>query len=156
MRDAGDRALRESFALELTRLARFWRAKLDERLRPIGLTQAKWVTLFHLSQDGDDMQQKDLAGHMGIEGPTLVRLLDALEGQRLIERRPDPGDRRANRVHLTDEAARLMADLRERAVELRNEFLAEVSDEDLRVCVRVFDKIMTATPVGDGNGDETS
>jgi len=154
MRDSGDRALRESFALELTRLARFWRAKLDERLRPIGLTQAKWVTLFHLSQGGDDLQQKDLASQMGIEGPTLVRLLDALEGQQLIERRPDPGDRRANRVHLTAAAERLMGDLRARAVELRNEVLAEVSDEDLRVCVRVFDKIMTATPTG--GGDETT
>ena len=43
-----------------------------------------------------------------------------------------------------------MADLRARATELRNEFLAEISANDLEVCVRVFDKIMSVTPAAGG------
>ena len=91
--------VREQFGFRLGRLARQWRARLDEKMRPHGLTQARWVVLMHLQRGADGQLQKALAGFVGIEGPTLVHILDKLEKQSLIERRQDEADRRGKTVH---------------------------------------------------------
>ena len=70
---------RDQFGFRLGRLARFWRARLDEKMRPHGLTQARWVVMVHLRRGGNGFKQKDLADFVGIEGPTLVHILDNLE-----------------------------------------------------------------------------
>src|SRR5205085_492970 len=73
--------------------ARAWRLKLDQRLKPMGLSQAKWRTLMHLSVAPGPMTQAEIASHLGIEEPTLVTLLHRLEGERWVARR-----NRASRV----------------------------------------------------------
>ncbi|MDP7549400.1 MAG: MarR family transcriptional regulator [Alphaproteobacteria bacterium] len=133
--------VREQFGFRLGRLARLWRARLDEKMRPHGLTQARWVVLMYLQRGADGQQQKALAGFIGIEGPTLVHILDKLESRGLIERRQDEADRRGKTVHLTDEGWRMIGVLDEVAVELRSEHLADVSDADLAHCLAVFDRI---------------
>ena len=54
--------------------ARAWRLKLDQRLKPMGLSQAKWRTLLHLSLAGDALTQAEIAERLGIEQPSLVTL----------------------------------------------------------------------------------
>lgn len=115
---------------------------LDDHFRPMGLTDATWRTLFYLDQTGNGVLQKELATIMGIEGPTLVRLLDNLEARNLIERRPSPDDRRAKSVHLTEEAMPLIDALRQSAVVIREELLQDATDEEIRSCLNVFDKIL--------------
>ncbi|HLT02513.1 MAG TPA: MarR family transcriptional regulator [Geminicoccaceae bacterium] len=129
---------REAFALDLGRVSRRWRARLDERLKVTGLTQARWSTLLHLSRAGECLTQRELAARVGIEGPTLVRLLDALEAQGLIERLPVEGDRRANSIRLTEAAQPLLAEINRIAADLRREILAGVPVEDLETCQRVL------------------
>src|SRR2546423_14073544 len=80
--------------------ARAWRTKLDQRLRPLGLSQGKWRTLMHLSQGGNKLTQKEIAERMGIEGATLAGLLDRLENDGWVQRRDRAGDRRRQNVHL--------------------------------------------------------
>ena len=80
---------REAFALELGRVSRRWRTRLDERLKITGLTQARWSTLLHLARGERCMTQRELAERVGIEGPTMIRLLDA---------RTDPEQRLAIRA----------------------------------------------------------
>ncbi|NQV60661.1 MAG: winged helix DNA-binding protein [Alphaproteobacteria bacterium] len=133
--------VREQFGFRLGRLARLWRARLDKKMRPHGLTQARWVVLMYLQRGADGQQQKALAGFVGIEGPTLVHILDKLESQGLIERRQDEADRRGKTVHLTDEGWRMIGVLDDVAVELRSEHLAGISDADLAHCLAVFDRI---------------
>jgi MarR family transcriptional regulator for hemolysin len=84
----------DEFGLVLFSTARAWRTKLDQRLRPLGLSQGKWRTLIHLSHGGDRLTQKELAEHMGIEEPTLVGLLHRLESDGWIKRQESPNDRR--------------------------------------------------------------
>ncbi|HEX7061704.1 MAG TPA: MarR family transcriptional regulator [Woeseiaceae bacterium] len=132
---------REAFASELGRLSRRWRTVLDERLRHTGLTQARWSTLLLLSRADADITQRELALQAGIEGPTLVRLLDALERQGLIERVPAEGDRRAKHVRLAPGAHAVLAEISEIATALRREILADVAPEDLATCLRVFRRI---------------
>ena len=49
----------------------------------------------------DGLQGAELARRAGLEPSTMTGLLDRMEGDRLVERRPDPDDRRAQRIHLT-------------------------------------------------------
>lgn len=127
-------AERERIGLDLGRLARLWRARLDERLAPLGLTQAKWVILLHLDRCGGTLPQRELVIRVGVEGPTLVRVLDGLERRGLIERRDCPSDRRSKIVTLTPAAAPLIARIAAIAGALREEALAGLDDEALAAC----------------------
>lgn len=133
--------IRQEFTLELARAARTWRARLDERLRHTGLTQARWVTLAYLSLSGGGLTQRALAELVGVEGPTLGRCLDSLEAQGLIERRPDDRDRRAKLVHLTESAGPVLEEINHIAANLRHELLSEVTTEELLTCVAIFRSI---------------
>lgn len=82
------------FGMQLTQLSRAWRAELDRRLAELGLSQARWLVLLHLARNTEKPTQGELATSVGVENPTLARLLDALEAQDLIERQLDQHDRR--------------------------------------------------------------
>lgn len=132
---------RESFAAELAQLSRRWRTHLDERLKHTGLTQARWSMLLLLSRGGSLMTQRELAQRAGIEGPTLVRLLDALQLQGLVERLPVEGDRRAKHIRLLPAARPLLEDINRIVTRVRHEVLADVPLRDLDTCLEVFRKI---------------
>lgn len=134
--------MREQFPFTIARVTRRWRKMLDERLKDLGVTQARWSTMFYLQAGGEGLTQRELAGLMAIENPTLVRLLDSLEGQDLIERRPCPNDRRARRLHLTSNGRAFMDEMSARADQLRDEMLDGVSEKDIETTLRVFDKIL--------------
>lgn len=134
--------MRDQFPFAVARVTRRWRKLLDERLKDLGVTQARWTTMVYLQKGGEGLTQRELARLMAIENPTLVRLLDSLEQQGLIERRPCPNDRRARRLHLTPDGTEFMNVLTERAAKLREEMLEGISDEDIEGAVEVFHKIM--------------
>ncbi len=85
----------------ITRIARLWRREVDQALVDHGLSQATALPLRVLSRRGKCVRQGVLAEEMGIEGPSLVRLIDLLQAEGLVERREDPSDRRAKMLHLT-------------------------------------------------------
>jgi len=132
--------LKEEFSRELGRVQRRWRALINERLADTGLTEARWVTLLHLSRC-EPVNQKDLAARVGIEGPTLVRLLDALEEQGLIERQPDSNDRRIKIVRVTKAAKPLLSQIERIVKEVREEVLGVVRASDLKMCTAVLKTI---------------
>lgn len=134
--------MRDQFPFAVARVTRRWRKLLDERLKDLGVTQARWTTMVYLQKGGEGLTQRELARLMAIENPTLVRLLDSLEQQGLIERRPCPNDRRARRLHLTPDGTEFMNVLTERAAKLREEMLEGISDEEIESAVEVFNKIM--------------
>jgi MarR family transcriptional regulator for hemolysin len=116
------------------------------------LTQAKWVILLHLSQSDGFLPQRELVDRVGVEGPTLVRVLDGLERLALIERRDSPTDRRAKTVHLTAAAQPVLGDIMRIAAELRGEILAGIEEAELAVCLSVFHRM--ARNVGANIGTE--
>lgn len=134
--------MRDQFPFAVARVTRRWRKMLDERLKDLGVTQARWSTMVYLEKGGEGLTQRELASLMAIENPTLVRLLDSLEQQGLIERRPCPSDRRARRLHLTNAGRAFMDDLSERAEVLREEMLEGISDKEIECTVKVFHKIL--------------
>jgi MarR family transcriptional regulator for hemolysin len=133
---------RDQFPFANARVARRWRKLLDERLKDLNVTQARWSTMVYLQRGGEGLTQRELAHLMAIENPTLVRLLDSLEEHGLIERRPCKRDRRARRLYLTNAGERFMSDLAERGNVLRDEMLRGIGDKELEVTLRVFERIM--------------
>jgi MarR family transcriptional regulator for hemolysin len=119
--------------------ARVWRQKLDQRLRPLGLSQAKWRTIAHLAHG--EMTQCDLADRLSIEEPTLARLLARLESEGWIKRVNAQHDRRCKTVHLERKSSRLLRQIEETARDLRHEILATISPQDLQTCLRVLGDI---------------
>ena len=132
--------------------ARAWRLKLDERLKPMGLSQAKWRTLLHLSLAGDALTQAEIAERLGIEQPSLVTLLHRLENEGWIIRRSSLHDRRCKMVFLGRRAERVISQINAAAEKLRHELLENVSAADLRTCVRVLTQICEKAEGKNGNG----
>src|ERR1700741_4406357 len=94
----------ELFGPLLHGVARAWRSKLDERLKPMGLSQAKWRTLLHLSLANNPLTQAEIAARLGVEEPTLVSLLHRLERAGWVARKAAVHDRRCKTVHLQNRA----------------------------------------------------
>jgi MarR family transcriptional regulator, transcriptional regulator for hemolysin len=121
--------------------ARAWRQKLDKRLKPMGLSQAKWRTLMHLSLAGDALTQAEIAARLGVEEPTVVNLIHRLEKESWITRKNSPHDRRCKMVFLGRRAQRVIAEINATATKLRHELLAGISSVDLATCMQVLGQI---------------
>jgi MarR family transcriptional regulator, transcriptional regulator for hemolysin len=133
-------------------VARAWRLKLDERLKPMGLSQAKWRTLLRLSMSPGPLTQAEIASHLGIEEPTLVTLLHRLEADRWVSRKNAAHDRRCKTVHLTRRAERVIEEISAEAFKLRHELLDDIPASELRTCIRVLNRIRQKAEKGNGNG----
>src|SRR6266704_4909051 len=118
--------------------ARAWRTKLDARLKPMGLSQAKWRTLMHLSLARDALTQAEIAGRLGVEEPTVVALLHRLEREAWITRTNSPHDRRCKMVLLGQRAQRVIAEINATADKLLHELLADIKKSDLKTCMKVL------------------
>lgn len=122
---------RSNLFFRLGLLTRHWRQVLDATFHSSGLTDATWRPLLHLHILGDGVRQKDLAASVGIEGPSLVRLLDALMAKGLIQRWEDATDRRAKLLRLTPGGQAAVARVQESLTVLDNELLSPYNDEDI-------------------------
>lgn len=131
----------DRFGAALAETARVWRMKLDQRLRPLGLSQAKWRTLLNVARGGEGMAQTTLAERIGVEGPTLVGLLDRLARDGWIERRPCSSDRRIRRVYLTPRAQDALQEIEAVAAQLRKELCGGIPEDDLLRCLRVLGQV---------------
>ncbi|MEX2616202.1 MAG: MarR family transcriptional regulator [Alphaproteobacteria bacterium] len=139
--ESGANDLIDNFAARLAETAQRWRNTLDVRLGPLGLSQARGLILHHLASHGDGLKQNALADIVGIRGSTLVRQLDRLEADGLVERHNDPDDRRAKTIHLAEKAAPVIVELERHIRDLRRELLSGLTDEQLKTCFGVFDHV---------------
>ena len=92
---------RREILLQLSEVARTMRTYIDQRAREHGMTRAQWGALVRLQRQ-EGMTQAELAENLEIQPISLVRLIDRLCLHGLVERRPHPRDRRANRLYLTE------------------------------------------------------
>src|SRR5438874_12942908 len=128
----------ETFGPLLHGTARAWRLKLDERLKPMGLSQARWRTLLHLSLAGDALTQAEIAARLGVEEPSVVTLLHRLEREDWITRSNSLRDRRCKMVLLGRRAERVITKINSTAETLRHEFMAGIPISDLQTCMKVL------------------
>jgi MarR family transcriptional regulator, transcriptional regulator for hemolysin len=113
------------FAFTLNDVARLLRTYADQRAAAFGITRAQWAVMARLDRQ-EGLKQSELAEMLDLQPITLTRLLDRLGDSGLIERRPDPHDRRAKRLFLTPAARPLLARLGGLAEELMSTTLAGI------------------------------
>src|SRR3954464_7051424 len=110
-------------------VGRLLRTYADQKARRFGQTRAQWAVLLRLERR-EGLKQSDLAEDLDIQPITLTRLVDRLCDNGLIERRPDPTDRRAKRLYLTPAARPLLDRISEQVEELAETVLAGVDPVD--------------------------
>jgi MarR family transcriptional regulator for hemolysin len=135
--------LRRTVSSTLVVAARKWRRTSHGVLAAFNVSEACATPLLTASRLGTAVRQVTLADHIGIEGPSLVRLLDQLCAAGLMRREEDPEDRRAKTVALTDEGRAVTAKMEEELVTLRAQALKGVSRSDLEAALRVLDAFTT-------------
>lgn len=130
--------LRRTVSSTLVVAARKWRRTSHGVLAAFNVSEACATPLLTASRLGAAVRQVTLADHIGIEGPSLVRLLDQLCAAGLMRRDEDPEDRRAKTVVLTEEGRAVTAKMEEELVTLRAQALKGVSRSDLEATLRVL------------------
>lgn len=118
----------QSVGFLLSDVSRMLRRNFNERAREHGLSMAQWQALANLARE-QGVNQVTLADRLEIQPITLARLLDRLQDAGLVARRPDPGDRRAFRLYLTDAARPLLDRMWAYASETRAEALDGLPDD---------------------------
>src|SRR3954454_1066129 len=114
--------------------------ELDHRLRERGASLWNWV-LLREAANADGASQRELAARMRIEPPTLVRHLDKLADEGLVERRPDPDDRRVARVVVTDAGRARLTELHKVVHEVDDELRGILTKRDVEVLGRALPRI---------------
>jgi MarR family transcriptional regulator for hemolysin len=134
---------------------RQWRKIARHVAAQHGVSEAASAPLLWIERLGSDVRQNALADAVGIEGASLVRLLDELQANGLITREPDPNDRRANSVNLTKAGWAVVAEVNEALTALRLEVFSGVPRKDIEAALRVFaaiEEAATETPVTSPKG----
>jgi DNA-binding MarR family transcriptional regulator len=91
---------RRETGLRIVETSRILRGIVEQRLKPFGMTRAQFSTLARLDRQ-DGLAQHELAEALEVQPIAMVRVVDQLSAEGLVERRNDPADRRVNRLFIT-------------------------------------------------------
>jgi MarR family transcriptional regulator, transcriptional regulator for hemolysin len=132
--------------LRLTRrilfLSRRWRNDMDEALRATGASHARWITLLWVDMMDGRANIGELAEQVGVELPTLVRLLNRLEIEGLVERRALRGSNRAKTVVLTAKGKTELMAMGAVISRARAEFLKDIDEDRLTTVLELLDSLL--------------
>ncbi len=118
------------------------RRAFDERARSSGLSRPQWRVLTMLRRH-EGINQGGLAELVEVEPITLCRMVDRLQEAGLVERRADPADRRAWRLHLTDKASALLEEMRPMAFSLFDDAMTGLDPAERSDLFRMLERIRT-------------
>lgn len=144
-----------AFEYLLVDVARMYRTIFNRQFQPlVGLTQAQSRTLIHLARN-EGINQARLAELLEIQPITLARALDRLAADGWVERRQDPGDRRAFTLHLLPKAEPALAEMRDLVLALREETLNNLSTEERLAFVQTLKVIQSNIAAIDTKNEAT-
>jgi MarR family transcriptional regulator, transcriptional regulator for hemolysin len=130
----------KNFGFLLKDVSRRYVLRFEQHAREISMTLMQCKVLVHL-QKSEGASQARLAELTQMEPMTMVRILDRMEADKLLERRPDPSDRRARRLYLTRKAKPLLEETWRLAETTRNEMFAGISKADRESFMSVLERI---------------
>jgi MarR family transcriptional regulator for hemolysin len=139
MSDLPESPLGERFSAAVHSTARGWRLLIDKQLKHLGIGQAGWMTIAMVAKSGEPMSQRALADLVGVEGPSMVSMLDRLEREGLVTRAPCPTDRRVKLVHLTEAGTTLYQQVREQAQAVRTALLGDIDPDQLKAATELLE-----------------
>ena len=138
--------IEESLGYLVNRAARAFAGHLADELRPYGVGIGQWAVLLHL-WGTDGTTQAELARRVAIEQPTMVRTIDRMERDGLVTRVPDPSDRRASRIELTEHGIALRDELVPLADGVNRAAASALSADEVSTLRRLLAKLV-ATEAG--------
>ncbi|HEY6813911.1 MAG TPA: MarR family transcriptional regulator [Croceibacterium sp.] len=124
--------------------ARRWRKIANDRLRPLEQTMQQWETLYLVAYSDEELNQSQLSRLLGVHGPTMLRMLDALARRGLIERQQSHHDLRVTINRITPAGREVISSIMGITNALRRELLAQIDPEDLRTTGRVLAQVLGA------------
>ncbi len=130
----------KALAILMHDVSRMIRSRVDKAAQTIGLTSAQWRVLAYLARS-EGSNQASLADHMDMEPITLSRHLDRMEAAGMLERQPNPNDRRAHRLYLTEAGRELMGGFRVVAGEVVGDCMEGISDDEIDLAVDILTRI---------------
>jgi MarR family transcriptional regulator for hemolysin len=140
--------LEERFADALHGTARAWRQAVDRRLKSLGLSQASWMTIAVAAKARTPLSQSELADRLGVEGATMVAMVDRLVKAGFVARQPSKTDRRINRVVVTETGSRLYATVKTEAAAVRKELLAHIDPKSLALATELLETLQQLIETG--------
>src|SRR5215475_8212182 len=133
-----------NFAFLLREVSRRFVVRFEEHARALSLTLPQCKVLVRLEKN-EGVSQARLAELADVDAMTMVRILDRMEAEGLLERRPDPADRRARCLYLTAKAKPILSEIWRLSEEIRAEIFADVSkaerEQFMDVLQRVYNNI---------------
>jgi len=130
--------LLRDFTADIAVTHRLWKKMSRPVVARHGVTEASAIPLVWIGRMGENVHQNVLADRCGLEGASLVRLLDDLQRAELITRTPDPNDRRANLLRLTRRGRAVVRKIETDMDAFRERLLAAANPVDLEAAMRVF------------------
>jgi MarR family transcriptional regulator for hemolysin len=132
--------------LRLTRgfmlFTRRWRKYLDEHLRRIGQSQARWEALFAVGMTREGSALGTIARRVGVEGPTFVRMIAQFEREGLVKRLESSADRRASIIRITPRGEAALIEMRDLTTRARKDFLGELSVDDVKRMLDMLENML--------------
>jgi len=147
-------ALLFAFTGQLMLAGRQWRQISQATVSAHGISAAAVAPLLFIRRLGGGVRQVTLADYVGVEGATLVRLVDQLSAAELVRREVDPSDRRANVLSLTEAGERMAEQIEVELKQLRAEVFADVCEEDMAATLRVLDALSRAAAAASSSGKQ--
>jgi DNA-binding MarR family transcriptional regulator len=135
--------IEESLGYLINRVARAFANRLATELRAFDVGIGQWAVLLHL-WGSDGMTQAQLSRRVAIEQPTMVRTIDRMERDGLVTRTPDPNDRRASRITLTDRGWALRDDLVPLADGVNRAAASALTIDEVETLRRLLAKLVAA------------
>jgi DNA-binding MarR family transcriptional regulator len=137
--------LDRSLGFLVNRVALSMKDALDRELRPYNVTPEQWAVLNRLWEE-EGRSQKELAERTFKDEPNTARIVAKLERKDLVFRRPDPTDRRAVQVFLTERGRNLRPQLVPLAESVNQRARHGLTDEELATLVKLLDRVYTNLP----------
>lgn len=124
-----------------SRIARGMTRVGDMRLKPIGFASAQLPVLSALSK-GQSLSQTDLARRAKVEQPTMAQLLARMERDHIVQRAPDPADRRSSLISLTDQALAKIPEARAILVQGNKEVTRGLSEAEIATLMDLLQRVL--------------
>lgn len=127
----------QSLGFVLNDVARIMRRNFNRRVQELELTQAQWQGLIHISRN-PGMNQSQLADILEVQPISVGRLIDRLEAAGWVKRSPDPEDRRAINLFLTDKAEPILTKMQKHGTATKAQALKGIPEQEQEIMLRVL------------------
>ncbi len=113
----------------------------NNRLMDKGITRVQWIALYYLDRY-ESLSQMELAEKLNIKPSSVVRLMDRMERDGLVERVKNPEDRRAYNLIFTDKGREFWDTIKGEGEIMGDIFTKDISPEELNVFINVLEKMV--------------